>query len=210
MKVIDLAHEVEPNMPLYPGQPAPRFKPLFQIEKDGYNLTEITMIGHHGTHVDAPLHMVKGGAPMNQVALERLVGPALVVDCTRVEGRKITAKHLEAEAADLKPGMVLLIRTGMSAFWGTDKYINEFPYPDASACEWIVKHAPGCVGFDTLSPDPVDSPDFGAHRTILPAGIPIIENLTNLDKLPRTGATFVAAPLKMAVDGSSVRAVAII
>jgi kynurenine formamidase len=185
---------------------------------------------HGGTHVDAPIHFAEGQQTVDQIPLDRLIAPAVVVDVTAETERdadyQVTAADLEAwerEHGRIPVNAVLLIRTGFSRRWpdavrylGTsargDEGVKQLHFPGLhpDAARWIVEQRPvRAVGIDTASIDHGQSTLFEAHRTLFARDIPAFENLTNLDRLPATGATIIALPMKIeGGSGAPLRAVA--
>jgi arylformamidase len=104
-----------------------------------------------------------------------------------------------------------LIATGWDKYWGKTEYFQGFPVLDAEAAEWLVSFPLKGIGFDTISADRVDSPDYPVHTILLSNDLIIIENLRNLKMLPARFFTFSGMPLNIEdADGSPVRAVAMV
>jgi len=116
MHIIDISVSVRPGMVTYPGDPEVVLERVRSIEGgEGYNLSRISLGLHTGTHVDAPLHFVEGGADAEAVPLEVLVGPATVVDATAVESR-LSAAALAGLALPERCERVLF-KTRNSELW---------------------------------------------------------------------------------------------
>lgn len=168
------------------------------------------MGSHTGTHIDAPAHFVADGKTVDGIALASLTGPALVIDLVhKGEREPITWVDLVAHSEQMKPGVILLLRTDWSRYWATPKYFNH-PYLTRDAAKEIVKRGVTVLGVDTLSPDETGGTlgDFGVHEEFLGAGNVIAENLTNLE-LVGTGFMVCFAPLNLkGSDGAPVRAFA--
>jgi kynurenine formamidase len=177
---------------------------------------------HGGTHLDAPIHFAAGRRTAEQIPIQMLVGPAVVIDVSaRANGNadyRIRTADLEAfEAAHgpLPAGALVLFRTGWGTRWpdpasylGTDRRGAEavpllhFPGLDSSAARWLVAaRQVDAVGIDTPSIDYGQSSTFDTHRILFDANIPAFENVANLDRLPPTGAFVVALPMK--IEGGS-------
>jgi kynurenine formamidase len=214
---VDLTHKLTPDTQVYPGDPPFTCHYFASIKRDGYNAHTLSMSSHTGTHIDAPYHFFDDGKTIDQIPLSMLVGAALVVDLTqKLPKERITWDDLASFEHQMKDGTILLLRTGWSDHWDTQKFYDH-PFLERSAAEHIMNTGVRVVGLDTLSPDethvepPADGEkgDFGAHQVILGAGGVIVENLTNLGKL--TSGEFIVsiAPLSIAgCDGSPVRAFA--
>jgi kynurenine formamidase len=187
---------------------------------------------HGGTHLDAPLHFAQGRQAVDEIPLERLVGPAVVVDIVAQSDRdadyQVSVNDLQAwerEHGQLPADAILLLRTGFSRRWpdaarylgtaarGADAVAQlHFPGLHPDAARWLVANRPvKAVGIDTASIDFGQSTAFEAHRTLYEQNIPAFENLTMLERLPATGAFVVALPMKIeGGSGAPLRAIAIL
>jgi arylformamidase len=161
---------------------------------------------HLGTHMDAPLHFIPGAADIASLAL--VLRPAVVV---RTRERAIPARALP-EA--LPQGCAVLFDTGWTTSLESRSYYEGFPHLSPELAEALVSRGATLVAIDTPSVDAIDPTSrFPAHRILLGAGIPIVEGLCNLDRLPDGARAFwfAAFPLKLeGADGSPVRAVALL
>ena len=146
---------------------------------------------HTGCHVESRLHVEEQGEAIDAVPLERVVGSAVVLDLTPVSERELLGpERLQAAGEAVRPGDVILLRTDWAArAMGTPEYFRESPALTEDAAEWLVARDPRCVGCDFFEEptarDPGwEAPDFVVHRAILGAGIPLVEGLVGLDRLP--------------------------
>lgn len=187
---------------------------------------------HGGTHIDAPIHFYEGGATLEQVPLERLIGPGVVVEVT---DRCLRDRDYQIQLGDLKDweanegrslnGAIVLLRTGFARYWperrrylGTEELGAgaiaklHFPGLHPEAARWLAtERTVKAVGIDTASIDYGQSRGFETHIALLRAGIPVLENLAGLEKLPDSGFTVVALPMKIrGGSGGPLRAVAIV
>ena len=198
----------------------------FRLEEVAYGMTEngyfyssynYSASEHGGTHFDAPVHFAKGGAAADLVPLERLIGPAAVVDVTaRVspdyEVQTSDFEGWEQAHGRIPDGGIVLIRTGWGSRWpnrlsflGTDldgaEAVPELHFPGISpdAAKWLVQERRiGAIGIDTPSIDYGQSKLFETHQILYGAGIPGFENVAYLDELPEAGSFVVALPMKIA------------
>ncbi len=197
-----------------------------------YAAHRMRLAEHGGTHMDAPLHFSEDGAGADAVALERLCGPAFVVDVSAAAAADpdlaVSAAMLaafEARHGRIPDGAIVLLRTGWSARWpdratylGTARRGAEavaelrFPGLGSDAASWLVRERRvAALGIDTASIDPGRSRLFESHRVLAAAGVPVFENLASLERLPPTGAWLVALPMKIAGGtGGPLRAVAFV
>ena len=209
MKVIDLTHPFHDEMPVYPGLASPSFRDLAEVEKHGYAISEYRFINHTGTHIDAPAHLVAGGASLDAIPLERLVTEAVTIDVSGRSPGPITVEELAPLATEVREHDVVLLFSDNARRYGSDAYWTGWSYPDEAASRLLIDRGVSAIGFDGPSADPVDSSTFELHHVWLGAGRLILENLTNLDALPpRT--RIVIAPLKVSsANGAPVRVFAI-
>jgi kynurenine formamidase len=188
---------------------------------------------HAGTHVDAPSHYFRDGDSSEKIDLSKLIGPAAVVDLRHLDGEAengaspaITVAHLEAweeEHGRFEPGEVVLLLTGWSKHYvrgeGGRAFLHEpvvlqsrpaWPAPEAEAAIFLHERGVTTVGIDAPS---VGSAEEGneVHRAGLSREMAFIEGLTNLERLPARGASFVFLPLKIAIaSGAPGRAIAVL
>jgi len=232
-KAIDLTHTFDRNTIYWPTSDG------FQWEKSqwgqsqgGYWYTSANYAAneHGGTHLDSPLHFHQGGASTEQIPISRLIAPAVVIDISRNCARNpdyllsvADIQSWEKQHGRIPDRSILLIRTGWSKFWpnqkqylGTDKKGDvanlHFPGISAEAARLLAAQRKIYgVGIDTASIDHGPSKDFQAHRILYAAGIYGLENVAALEKLPATGATLIALPMKIGGGtGGPVRIVALI
>jgi arylformamidase len=211
VRVVDLTHPYENGMPVYPGLPQPSFRNIANVEADGYAMTEYHMLNHIGTHVDAPAHQIAGGDTLDEIPLERLVTDALTLD---VSARKphgaIPLAELEPHLDKVRDGDLVFLYSDNARNYGTDAYWTGWSYPDAEASRALIDRGVSGIGFDGPSCDPVDTTTFDLHRVWLGAGRLILENVTNLDRLPER-APVVVAPIKVrAANGGPARIFALL
>lgn len=185
---------------------------------------------HGGTHMDAPVHFSEGGHNLDQVPLERLIAPAVVVDVTRQAAAdpdyRLTVQELrawEARHGRIPEAAVVLLRTGWSARWPDAKrYFGDDTRGDASRLHFpafgaesarllVEERRVGVLGVDTASIDHGPSRDFVVHQIAAAANVPALENLADLGELPEDGAWVVALPMKIGGgSGGPVRVVALV
>lgn len=199
-RIIDISLGINPQMLTWPSDPGVSIEPASRIAQGkAANVSELHCGTHTGTHIDPPLHFIDGADSIDQIPTEALIGPAVVADLTGVEHSVGAA---ELEALDLEPGVQrLLMHTRNSQLWREDS--PEFPEsyvavsPDGA--QWMVDHGIRLVGTDFLSIEHRGSPGHPTHKTLLGAGVVIVEGL-DLDEVPAGEYTLVCLPLKI-VDG---------
>ncbi len=211
MKLIDLTHPLADGQPAFPGDPVPRIRPFATLAENGYNLTRFAMGSHQGTHLDAPFHFFRDGGTVDRIPLERLYGPATLVDLapggSLGKGATITLQMLQPFASAFEPGGRVVLRTGWDERFGSPEFFADYPSLTLEAARWIAGREIGLLGMDMPSPavDPAE-----IHKILLGADVLLLEAVANLAALPER-FTLAAFPLKLeGRDGAPVRAVAIL
>ena len=205
MKVYDLTHTIQNDMPVYPGTEQPKLTTACTIEAAGYRETLLHMFSHTGTHMDAPAHMLLDGAALDSYGADKFAGTAVVVDCRGHESISLPL----LQGYDLNGVDFVLFCTGWDKKWGSPDYYAGFSCLTADAAAYLAALPLKGVGEDSISLDPCDSVDFPNHITLLGADFVNTENLTGLDALIGRRFTFVTLPLKFEnSDGCSCRAIA--
>ena len=208
MKIYDISVPISATMPVYPGDPAVSIEPVMQIAKgDVANVSRLSFGNHTGTHLDPPVHFVPGGATVDQLDLNVLYGPVRVIDMAHIE-KEITADDLER--AKLPPHAVrILCKTRNSELWERQGFQKDFVAFAWDAAQWFVDHHIQLVGIDYLSAEPFGVSEPKTHRTLLGAGIVIVEGL-NLRNVAPGDYTLACLPLKIEHgDGGPARAILI-
>ncbi|MGJ0394051.1 MAG: cyclase family protein [Methylocystis sp.] len=231
-KVVDLSHPYDAGTIYWPTEPTG-----FQLRQEHKGLTKSGFFyysnafcspEHGGTHIDAPMHFAESRWTNSDIPLDRLIRPAVVVDVSRKTSENADYALSPADIAAweeingrIPDGAIVLLRTGWSARWpdrkaylgddtpGTAEHLH-FPSFGAEAAAWLVseRHV-SLLGVDTASVDIGPSKDFLVHRALGAANVPGLENLTNLDQLPATGAVVMAMPMKIAQgSGAPARVIA--
>jgi len=214
---IDLSHVVEDGMTTYPGLPVPVISDVLTREASReryapgteFHIGQIAMCANTGTYVDSPFHRYADGADLAALALDRLADlDAVVVDVTDAPDRAIGAEQLVP--FDLR-GAAVLIRTDWSRRWRTDAYFSGHPFLTKAAADHLVAVGARLVGIDSLNIDSTETGERPVHTSLLAAGIPICEHLTNLGALPAGGFRFSAVPVMVSGMGTfPVRAYAVL
>ncbi len=212
-RLIDLSHPLEHGQLNFPFDPKIAVVAHNTVASIGYNITQISLSTHQGTHLDVPYHFYDDGKTVDQVPLDRFYGPAALVDLA--PGRCLAAKTpitlemLAPQAAKFQAGAKVIYRTGWDRTFGTPECFSDFPTLTLEAARWIASRRIGLLGMDTMTP----STEWKeVHHALLDKGVEIVivEGLTNLDKVPER-FTFAGFPLNIkGRDGSPIRAVAIV
>ncbi|HUU93515.1 MAG TPA: cyclase family protein [Phycisphaerae bacterium] len=166
MPVYDVTVPMHAAMPLWPGDPPFSLEFVRTIADGGVaNNSRLALSSHTGTHIDAPLHFIDGGATVGQIPPEALVGPCVLVDVGEVD--LITRDVLEG--LDLAGRERILFRTTNSA-WIRERFDEGFVAFSADAAAYLVELGPMLIGIDAPSLDPRGTPGHPAHMTILGSG----------------------------------------
>lgn len=223
-RIVDLTHPFDEDTVYWPTSPHG-----FELDELHYGETEAGFFysahrfetpEHGGTHLDAPIHFYEEGRTTDEVGLEELAGAAVVID-VRQEAEDdrdyaLTPDRLEAwedQHGEIPEDSIVLLRTGWDRYWPEEAdYLGDDSEDDASnlsfpsygpeAAEMLVAERDvAALGVDTASIDPGEDEMFTVHQIVAEHQVPVLENLTGLDELPKTGAWVVAMPMKIA-DGS--------
>jgi kynurenine formamidase len=208
-----MSRVVDLTLTMHPGMRGVDFEIRSTIDGKGWNTTWLHLYSHAGTHMDAPYHFLAQGETLENLVLEKCVGPAHVIDLSFVGPRDlITVENLMPYADKVEPGARLLLRTGWSTRAGTPEYRNHLPRVSLPLAEWLAERDIALLGVETPAVADINNKEelVTVHQALLRAGIVIVEGLANLDALQQDEVTFVALPLKLeGGDGSPVRAIAI-
>ena len=233
-RVVDLSHPFDERTLYWPTAPSGfKLERLHFGQTDGgffYSAYAFCAPEHGGTHLDAPIHFGEGRWPVDQVPVDRLVRPAIVIDVAAAAAadadHRLSVDELrtwEARHGRIPEGAMVLLRTGWSARWPDKKrYLGDdtpgdasrlhFPSYGADAARILVADRKvTALGVDTASIDHGPSKDFPVHQIVAAANVLGLENLTGLDALPPTGAWVIALPMKIAGgSGGPLRAIALL
>jgi kynurenine formamidase len=233
-RMVDLTHAYSSQTVFWPTSPT-----KFTLERLAYGKTEggyfysantLCTPEHGGTHLDAPIHFAEGQRTAEQIPLEQLIAPAVVIDVTskaNADRNYLLSRddvvQFERRHGRIGAGTIVLLRSGWSRHWPNAKaYMGDDTPGDASNLSFpsfgmdaakllIEERRIASLGVDTASIDYGRSTDFPVHRLAASRNVPGLENLTNLDQVPATGAIVIALPMKIeGGSGGPLRAVAIV
>ena len=234
-RFIDLTHTYDESTIYWPTADG------FKLHKDAAGVTDkgyyyaansFTTAEHGGTHIDAPIHFFADRNTVDEIPLQQLMGPAVVID---VQDACADDRDYEIGVADLRnweekhqrqlTDVIVLLRTGHSKLWGDrEKYLGtnkvgeeavrelHFPGLAPEAAKWLVEQrAPLAVGIDTPSIDFGQSTHFQTHVTLFEHNVPALENVNLIEDLPPYGFTVLALPMKIGGgSGGPTRIVAVL
>ncbi|TFL18554.1 cyclase family protein [Jannaschia formosa] len=224
--VRDLTHPYGPDFPTFFGEPGISMEQVFNFADNGFNLFNLSINEHTGTHIDAPLHFSANGDSVDQIPVGNLIVPLCVVDIREKAAAdpdaQVTPEDLEAwisDNGDIPDRACVAMMSGWAekvdtpAFRGADDAGTlHFPgfHPDAAAMLLETTSA-AAIAVDTLSLDHGPSADFATHYAWLPAGRYGIECLAGLADVPAAGATMVVgAPTHKGGSGGPARIFAMV
>jgi arylformamidase len=191
----------------FPGDPPIRISPHQSIAEGGSaNVSAMGFGSHTGTHIDAPSHFIEGAEPVDAIPLERLVGPAVVLefadDVTAIDASQLRSRDLGATPR-------VLFRTRNSALLWAPRFTPDYTYLTPDGAEYLLQQGVQLVGIDYLSIERFDSPDHPVHRMLLQRRVVILEGL-DLSLVPPGRYELICLPLRLAgLDGAPARAVLI-
>lgn len=219
--VIDMTHSFAADTIYWPTEEGFKLETGFEGITEGnyyYSSNYFSAADHGGTHLDAPKHFARGKQAADQVPLDKLMGPACVLDVS-VKAHSdpdymLTAGDIEAWEARygrISQGCIVLLNTGYAQYWpDREKYLGttltgaegvanlHFPGFSTESAVLLAARQVAAVGIDTPSIDHGQSKDFAVHQYLYGLDIPGFENVAHLDALPPTGAFVIALPMKIA------------
>lgn len=174
MKLYDITVPLSKDLVVYPGDPPIKIERKSTLGKDGakYSLSRYSFGSHSGTHIDPPCHFIEGGATVDKLPLELLMGRVRVVAVTSA-----CIDEAALEEIDFTADMRVLFKTRNSYLWTDKKFFQDYVYITPGAARLLVNEGIKVVGIDYLSVEKfgVETPE--THLTLLGAGIVIIEGL---------------------------------
>ena len=217
-RVIDLCYALNAKTAYWPiGDYHPfQFRTIATIKKDGVFSGEYSTPEHLGTHLDAPNHFEPGRKSVDQLSLQELVAPFVIINISSEAARDPDAmltvqqvQNWEQKNGRIPDSVVVLLRTGWARHWGTARYANmdaqktlHFPGYSPEAAKFLVEERKiKGIGIDNLSVDRGISKKFEVHHIVNGAQRYHLENVANMDKLPARGGFLIVAPIK--IEGGS-------
>ena len=195
-RLIDVTRPLAPDGIVYSGDTVPEFR---QRDSGTYLISDIRISSHSGTHIDAPVHYLKKGMPVDEIPLPAIIGECRVLDLTQVTG-KISAEDLKDQ---ISGSIRLLLKTRYS---GIHRFDPDYPCLDLSAARLLTEKGVRCVGIDSPSIEEFNC-DGSVHRELLGNGCIIIE-LLDLSQVSAGTYDLVALPLPLrGMDGSPARVI---
>jgi kynurenine formamidase len=200
-RFVEVSHPVEPGMKTYPGLPAPRVEVLldYSASRERYQgkaeflIASLHLCGNTGTYVDSPRHRYRDGVDLAGIPLEAVAHlPVIKIEARARSDRGIGAEVFEGLSV---AGKAVLVDTGWSEHWRSERYFDRNPFLTAAACRLLVDSGVRFVGIDSLNIDDIEDLSRPAHTLLLGAGIPVCEHMTSLDQLTPEGGFLHAVPI---------------
>ena len=205
---IDVTATLDPaTTPVYDGDAPMKFAFLKDMRKgDGFTLSVLSLGAHSGTHIDAPMHFVRDGAPVDKVALEPLIGPARVIEIPDTV-QAIDAAELNRHQWRGAPRVLFRTRSSVRGWMKSPTFHRDFAYLAPDAAQLLADAGVLLVGIDYISAEQFGAPAPLTHRILLGKGIPIAEGLM-LEGVTAGEYDAIILPMKVAGhEGAPARAV---
>ncbi len=208
MQFIDLSHPLIDRAPAFPNDPKLAIIEFGRISTHQYNMTQLVMGTHQGTHLDAMFHFFDDGRTLDKMPLQWFFGPAKVLKLPKEARGEITVDDLKQYEMHLQTGAKIILNTGWYRRFGTPAFFEHFPSLTIEAARYLASRRIRLLGMDMPTPG---KQWLELHHILLAKDVEIVvvEGLSNLDLLPAE-FTFAGFPLNISGrDGSPIRAVAI-
>ena len=205
---IDVTATLDPAAtPVYEGDAPISFRFLREMQRgDPVTLSAYSLGAHSGTHIDAPMHFVQGGAPIDRVPLEALIGPARVIDIPDAV-QAIDAAELNRHAWRGAERLLFRTRSSARGWMRSPTFHRDFAYVAPDAAQLLADAGVRLVGIDYLSIEQFGAPAPTTHRVLLGKGIPIVEGLV-LEGVSAGEYDLIVLPMQVAGhEGAPARAV---
>jgi kynurenine formamidase len=204
----DVSYPISPAVPRLDRFAPPCVEKVQSIPEHASSVTRFEMVCHTGTHIDAPCHFIAGAPGVDEIPLERLYGPGVVVRAHIGAGGEVEVDDLQRAGA--AAGDIVILDTGWWRRGGGD---GDHPSLSEVAASWLVEHGVKLLATDLPTPDLATCRrgadfDWPIHKILLGQGVLIAENLTNLDGLPQRVEVMLLPLSITGADGSPMRALA--
>lgn len=206
-RIVDLTHKLQPGAEQYAldiGRHNERHG------DEGDIMSTVYFWSHVGTHVEAPLHYLAKGSDTAGIPIEKLFGPAIVLDFRKKEvNEAITLSDVKA-AGDIEVGDRVMTMTGRHVQYRTPQS-HQRPFLTEEAVRWLVEDRKiNCLGTDSSGYEVRGVKNHPDHKLITSAEIPVLECLANLTELRSQRFFLVALPVPVVgLDAVPVRAIGI-
>ena len=205
---VDVTATLDPaTTPVYEGDAPMKFDFLKDMRKgEALTLSVYSLGAHSGTHIDAPMHFIRDGAPIDRVSLERLMGPARVIDVPD-SVQAIDTTELNRHAWKGAERVIFRTRSSPRGWMASSTFHRDFAYIAPDAAQLLADAGVRLVGIDYISAEQFGAPAPRTHQILLGKGIPIVEGLS-LEGVAAGDYDVIVLPMKVAGhEGAPARAV---
>lgn len=217
-KIVDLSYELHPgdeSSELYiKTYSMEEIFPKYKLSKDQwYIIQKISFMSHIGTHIESPLHFIKNGQDVSKISLKRLIGEAVIIDMTHKKpNEEMDIEDFLRYEDKINPGDIVFLHTSCNKYVDLLKTEYHHPYLATEATKWLVNKGISCLGIDSSGVEKKGESSYAQpnHHILLANGVPLIEQLTNLEKLNKERVLVIILPLRISgLDACPVRVIAI-
>jgi len=217
-RIIDLSHVIEP------GKAGRKFAlemigadtvnpNVVRLENQWYIMHNISMVSHIATHIEAPYHLLKDKADLADLPLETLMGSAVILDLRGYPQKSAIqieyARSAAAKAGGIRKGDIVFANLGYGPFYGTEQY-GGAPYFLPETIGWLADQGMKMMGVDATGVEVPGSEEHVSHHALFERGIPLIENLNNLNQLTKSRVQVYAFPIAVrGLESFPVRVIAL-
>lgn len=205
---IDATTTLDPaRTPVYEGDAPMRFQFIRDMRKgDALTLSVYSLGAHSGTHIDAPMHFISGGAPIDLVSLEALIGPGRVIDIAD-SVQAIDAAELNRHEWKGAERVIFRTRSAARGWMDSPTFERDFAYLAPDAAQLLANAGVKLVGIDYISIEQFGAATPRTHQILLGKGIPIVEGLA-LEGVSPGDYDIIVLPMKVAGhEGAPARAI---
>ena len=206
--IVDLTHTLHEDVVTWDGECG--FSKQITIDykeftsEVKFRVQHFNMRAGVGTHIDTPAHAIPGGLCVDQISLNDLIAPCVVIDQSKHMHERLmlsvqNIQEFEEQYGIIEPRSLVIFRSGWEQYWNDPEcYRNNHVFPSVSiaAAEYLMQRDIVGIGIDTLSPD-IPENDYPVHALLLGAWKYILENVANSGSLPPTGSYILALPIKV-------------
>lgn len=205
MKIYDISVPIKNNMLVWPGDSGVEIKTLATVKKDGIGESRFSFGSHTGTHIDAPSHFLERGMSIDKISPGKLIGDCRVIDLTNLGRQEILVEDISG--LSIRKGERILFKTGNSPLLFRKEFPKSYVYLSLEGARFLADKKISLVGTDFLGIEKKGNPNHPTHKTLLSAGIVLVEGL-DLREIPEGSYQIFCLPLRVVgADGSPARVI---
>lgn len=203
MKIYDVSVPIKNGMLVWPGDSGVDIKTLATVKKDGIGESRFSFGSHTGTHIDAPSHFLDTDLSIDKISPEKLIGDCRVIDLTNLAKQEISAKDISG--LYIKKGERIIFKTGNSSLLFKKEFPKSYVHLSLEGAKFLADKTINLLGTDFLGIEKKSNPGHPVHKTLLSAGIVLVEGL-DLRGVPEGSYQIFCLPLRViGADGSPAR-----